>query len=176
MRRSLLAAGLIAATIVCLALLAGCHGQKARPLVTPEESTKPPAQMPREETTQPESPIQPIETAEGEEGPLSDIHFDYDRYNLTDEAADVMAANGEYLMNHPDVNVLIEGHCDERGTEEYNLALGEKRALTARDFLVRFGIDRSRISIISYGEERPLDPASNETAWSANRRAHFVVG
>jgi len=69
--------------------------------------------------------------------------------------------------------VTVEGHCDERGTEEYNLALGEKRALAARDFLVRFGIDRSRISIISYGEERPLEYGGTEAAWSRNRRAHF---
>jgi len=163
--------------MICLMLFAGCHGQKARPLVPPEESTRPPAtEVTRPEIGEPEeNPIQPLEAAEGEEGPLADIHFDYDKYNLTDEAADAMAVNAEYLMDHPDAKVLIEGHCDERGTEEYNLALGEKRALTARDFLVRFGIDRSRISIISYGEERPLDPAPNETAWSLNRRAHFVT-
>jgi len=177
MRRSLLLAGLVAASIACLVLFVGCHGQKTRPLVSPEGSTRPPAsEVTRPGTAEPEeNPIQPIETAEGEEGPLTDIHFDYDRYNLTNEAADVMAANAEYLMNHPEANVLIEGHCDERGTEEYNLALGEKRALTARDFLVRFGIDKSRVSIISYGEERPLDPAPSETAWALNRRAHFAV-
>jgi peptidoglycan-associated lipoprotein len=176
MRKSLLVVGLVAATITCLVLFAGCHGKKTRPMITPEETRPPAGQMPREEAIKPsENPIQPIGTLEGEEGPLRDIHFDYDKYNLTDEAADVMAANGEYLMNHPDLKVLIEGHCDERGTEEYNLALGEKRALAARDFLVRFGIDKSRVSIISYGEERPLDPASNEMAWSINRRAHFVI-
>jgi peptidoglycan-associated lipoprotein len=78
-------------------------------------------------------------------------------------------------MEHPEVNILIEGHCDERGTDEYNLALGEKRALAARDFLVNFGIAKSRISVVSYGEERPVDPRSNEEAWSKNRRDEFVI-
>jgi len=79
------------------------------------------------------------------------------------------------MMENPNFDILIEGHCDERGTEEYNLALGEKRALAARDYIVGFGIAKDRISVISYGEERPADPRHNEEAWAKNRRAHFVV-
>lgn len=176
MRKSLL---FVIALICILALaFAGCHGKKAKPAIPGEETGKPSGGEVTKEpgTKEPtEKPVKPIEPSEGEEGELQDIHFDYDKYNLTDQAADLMDENAQYLMKYPDISVLIEGHCDERGTEEYNLALGEKRALAARDFLVRFGIERSRISIISYGEERPLDPASDELAWSKNRRAHFAV-
>ena len=162
----------------CALAVVGCHGKKARPAIPPEETGKPSGGEVTKEpgTKEPsEKPVKPIEPSEGAKAEIQDIHFDYDRYNLTDEAADIMGQNAEYLMKHSDVNILNEGHCDERGTEEYNLALGEKRALAARDFLVRFGIERSRTSIISYGEERPLDQASDEQAWSVNRRAHFAV-
>lgn len=167
----------LAVALVCVALLAGCHPKKAAPVPPAKETTAPSEQATREQPAQrpPEKPITPIQPAEGEEAVLKDIHFDYDKYNLTDEAARLMGLNGEYLMKNPEVNILIEGHCDERGTDEYNLALGEKRALTARDFLVRFGIDKSRVSIISYGEERPLDPGHDEQAWAKNRRDHFVI-
>jgi peptidoglycan-associated lipoprotein len=79
------------------------------------------------------------------------------------------------MMEHSGFSILIEGHCDERGTEEYNLALGDKRALAARDYMVEFGIAKDRISVISYGEEKPVDPRHNEEAWAKNRRARFVV-
>ena len=86
-----------------------------------------------------------------------------------------LAENAAVLMDNPSVKIRIEGHCDSRGTEDYNLALGEKRALAARDYLVNFGIAQSRISVISYGEERPLDPAETEKAWAKNRRAEFDI-
>jgi len=170
MKRMLLVVAMLALAVA----LAGCHGKKVKPATTAGEGTTPAAG----EVTQPgeaEKPVQAIPQPEFDraEDALRDIHFDYDRYNITDEAADVLSANGEYLLNHGDVRILIEGHCDERGTEEYNLALGEKRALAARDYLVRFGIDRSKISIISYGEERPEDLGGTEEAWAKNRRAHF---
>jgi peptidoglycan-associated lipoprotein len=153
--------------------LVGCHPKKKTPIV-PERETKPPVE--KVVTQEPaEKPVTPLRPGEGEEGVLKDIHFEYDKYNLTDEAANLMGINGEYLMTHPETRVLVEGHCDERGTEEYNLALGEKRALAVRDYLVRFGIARDRISIISYGEERPIEAGGDEIAWAKNRRAHFVV-
>jgi peptidoglycan-associated lipoprotein len=163
--------------LVSIVALAGCHPRKAPPVEPGKEVKAPGEQVTRELPAQkpPEKPITPIQPAEGEESALKDIHFEYDKYNLTDEAASLMGQNADYMMKSPEVNVLIEGHCDERGTEEYNIALGEKRALAARDYLVRFGIDKSRISIISYGEERPLDPASNEEAWAKNRRDHLVI-
>jgi peptidoglycan-associated lipoprotein len=106
---------------------------------------------------------------------LKDIHFDFDRYDIRPGDAEVLKENGSLLEKFPNVKIQIEGHCDERGTEEYNLALGERRANSARNYFVTLGISPDRISTISYGEERPLDPGHNEDAWSKNRRAHFVV-
>jgi peptidoglycan-associated lipoprotein len=169
---------LVVVLVLGVVMIVGCHPKKMRPLgPSGQEGTKPPAEtVVKEPAERPiEKPIKPIETTEGEGMALKDINFEYDKYNLTEAAGDVLAGNAEYLMKHPDVDAFVEGHCDERGTEEYNLALGEKRAIAARDFLVRFGIDRSRISIISYGEERPLDPSGTEGAWAKNRRDHFVV-
>lgn len=167
----------LAVILVSVLALVGCHPKKMPPVEPAKDTKAPGEQVARELPAQkpPERPITPIEPGEGEEGVLKDIHFEYDRYNLTDQAANTMGQNAEYLMKNPEVTAVIEGHCDERGTEEYNLALGEKRALAARDYFVRFGIDRSRLSIISYGEERPFDAGSNEEAWAKNRRDHFVV-
>ena len=90
-------------------------------------------------------------------------------------AQDVLKNKGMWLRDNPDVNVTIEGHCDERGTVEYNLALGDRRAESAKAYLVNLGIPASRIETVSYGEERPVDPGHNEAAWARNRRAAFVI-
>jgi len=103
------------------------------------------------------------------------IHFDFDKSTLTSTARDILKRKAAFLRNNPDVRVIIEGHCDERGTDEYNLALGDRRANSAKDYLVDMGIEASRLTTISYGEEKPLDPRSTEAAWAKNRRAHFVV-
>ena len=103
------------------------------------------------------------------------IHFDFDKSTLTPAAREILRAKAMWLRNNVDASVVIEGHCDERGTTEYNLALGDRRAKAAKDFLVDMGISASRLSTISYGEERPLDPGSNEAAWAKNRRAQFVL-
>ncbi|WP_027716025.1 peptidoglycan-associated lipoprotein Pal [Desulfuromonas sp. TF] len=103
------------------------------------------------------------------------IFFDFDQYVLTSQARDILAGNAAYLKANPEVSVRIEGHCDERGSDEYNLALGERRAQSAQKYLISLGIDSSRLDVISYGEEKPLDPGNNEEAWAKNRRAEFVV-
>lgn len=103
------------------------------------------------------------------------IHFAFDSYDLSQEARDILSLKANIMRKYDDVNVVIEGHCDERGTEEYNLALGERRARAAYQHLVILGVDPVRMSIVSFGEERPVDPAHNETAWEKNRRAEFVV-
>jgi len=103
------------------------------------------------------------------------IHFAFDKSTLTEEARVILKRKATWLKNHPDAKVIVEGHCDERGTEEYNLALGDRRAKSAKNFLVDMGIDSSRLTTISYGEEKPLDPRHNETAWAKNRRAHFRI-
>lgn len=105
---------------------------------------------------------------------IRDIFFEYDKFELSPEAIDILYSNANFLRQFPSVNILIEGHCDERGTAEYNLALGDRRAKVTKDFLVGIGITPERISTISYGEERPFDPGQAEEAWSKNRRAHFV--
>jgi peptidoglycan-associated lipoprotein len=104
---------------------------------------------------------------------LADIRFDFDKFNLKDEARASLKKHAEWLNKNSDVMIVVEGHCDERGTAEYNLALGERRANAAAKFLVDMGIDAKRIKSISYGEELPLDPGHNEDAWARNRRAHF---
>lgn len=109
------------------------------------------------------------------EAPLNMIHFDYDRYFIRDDAKPVLEENANWLNKFKSVKLLIEGHCDERGTEEYNLALGEKRAKSTFDYLVSLGILQDRIEIISYGKSQPLDPGHNEIAWQKNRRAQFMI-
>ncbi|HEY9079006.1 peptidoglycan-associated lipoprotein Pal [Magnetovibrio sp.] len=103
------------------------------------------------------------------------VFFGFDRYNLTPTARDTLQKQAAWLIANSNVNVVIEGHCDERGTREYNLALGERRASAAADYLMTLGVPATRISTISYGKERPEDPASNEIAWAKNRRGVTVV-
>ena len=104
-----------------------------------------------------------------------DIHFEFDKSNLTPTAQENLLRKAEWLRQNPDVTVTIEGHADERGTNEYNLALGDRRADSAKGFLVNLGISASRLTTISYGEERPLCNESNEECWSKNRRGNFVL-
>ncbi len=106
---------------------------------------------------------------------LKRIFFDFDKANIRPDMEPVLSANAEWLKKHPSVIILIEGHCDERGTVEYNLALGERRAKAARDYLISLGIDPSRIKIVSYGKSKPLDPGHNESAWAKNRRCEFRI-
>jgi len=103
------------------------------------------------------------------------IYFDFDKSNLKPEAQEVLKRKAAYLQSNPNAKAIIEGHCDERGTNEYNLALGDRRASSAKKFLVNLGIADSRLKTISYGEERPLDPAHNEAGWSKNRRCQFKL-
>jgi len=105
---------------------------------------------------------------------LQPAFFALDSYVLDDAARGALDSDAKMLRDHADLKVVIEGHCDERGTDEYNQALGEKRAQAARDYLVNAGIQTARLSIISYGKERPFDPGHDEAAWSKNRRAHFT--
>lgn len=107
--------------------------------------------------------------------PLKDVFFDFDRYDLSADARAVLRANAEWLKSNAAVRVEIEGHCDERGTSEYNLALGAKRAQAAREYLATLGVASERLSTTSYGEEIPLCKEANESCWKQNRRARFVV-
>jgi peptidoglycan-associated lipoprotein len=106
---------------------------------------------------------------------LRDVHFDFDKYDIRPDDAKVLDGNAGWLKSNPNHLILIEGHCDERGTNEYNLALGERRAKSTMNYLVSQGVQASRITIISYGEERPSCTQKNEECWAKNRRAHFLV-
>ncbi len=116
----------------------------------------------------PAGPVQEVEA-------LRDIYFAFDSYTLDDRAKETLAYNANWMQRYPTTKILIEGHTDERGSVAYNLALGERRAVAARDYLVTLGVARQRLSTISYGKERPVDPRHTEEAWAKNRRAHFVV-
>jgi peptidoglycan-associated lipoprotein len=104
-----------------------------------------------------------------------DIYFSFDRSDLSVAAQTILRKKSTWLLENPSVTVVIEGHCDERGTTEYNLALGERRAESAKRFLTDLGIHPDRLMTISYGEEKPLDPRHDKEAWAKNRRAHFVL-
>jgi peptidoglycan-associated lipoprotein len=106
---------------------------------------------------------------------IPDINFDYDKYNLKPFAQSILKAGAPAYLKYPEYKLVVEGHCDERGTVEYNLALGEKRAMEAAKYLVDLGIAKERIKAISYGKEMPLDKGHDEAAWAKNRRAHFVI-
>jgi len=106
---------------------------------------------------------------------LTDAHFGFDSSELSEENKQVLVDNSKWLEQHPEVKLTIEGHCDERGSTEYNLALGERRAKAVRDYLVSLGIDHARLNILSFGESMPLDPGHTEDAWAKNRRVHFAI-
>ncbi len=104
-----------------------------------------------------------------------DLHFGFDKFDLTSEAMEILNRKASFLKADTNVTIRIEGNCDERGTTEYNLALGDRRADSALNYLLEQGIAKERISTVSYGKERPLDPGHNEKAWAKNRRDHFVI-
>lgn len=106
---------------------------------------------------------------------LRDAFFDFDKSNIREDAKSSLQNNAEFLRSNKNAKAVIEGHCDERGTIEYNIALGQRRAESAKRYLVNLGIDASRISTVSYGKERPFCKEHNENCWQSNRRAHFVV-
>lgn len=105
---------------------------------------------------------------------LGTVHFDYDKSNLSSETREQLKTNMEWIKSHPDVVVQVEGHCDSRGSVEYNLALGERRAQAVKKYLVSLGVDAKRLTVISYGKEKLLDTGSSEAAHAKNRRANFV--
>ncbi len=106
---------------------------------------------------------------------MPDVHFAFDQYALRPEAKRMLEASAAWMKARPQTQLMIEGHCDERGTNEYNLVLGERRAKASKDYLVSRGVDARRISVVSLGEEQPLCDEHNESCWTKNRRAHFLV-
>jgi peptidoglycan-associated lipoprotein len=170
-------------------LLAACGGHKRPPVLSGTPSTAAPSVPPRAPEpvdTRPDVDRLSNDSALGsdtlapadantEGGPLEDIRFEYDSSALGDAARQTLSQHASWLKAHANAAVTVEGHCDERGTVDYNLALGEQRARAAKEYLVGLGVAAGRLRTVSFGKEKPLDPASNEAAWAKNRRAHFVV-
>ena len=175
-----------AVILAALILVTGCHKKV---------STKPEAAPPQTVTQQPESGQQPkasekisekkvesvtssdiaSEYAEGKEGMFADIMFEYDKYDVKESYKSELQAVSQWMTKNGSAKLSIEGHCDERGTNEYNLALGDRRAKAVKDYLVSLGVMSSRIETISYGEEKPVCTEQSEECWAKNRRAHFVI-
>jgi peptidoglycan-associated lipoprotein len=158
-------------------LFTGCAKEEPPP-PTAEARPTPPAPAP---APPPPAPV-PAAPAPGrtfqqalQEFQNQDVNFDFDKYDLRPDARAILDRKTAFLNDNGSVRTQIEGHCDERGTEAYNNVLGERRANAAKDYLVRTGVSAGRLSTISYGKDRPLDPGHNEAAWAKNRRDHFVV-
>lgn len=108
-------------------------------------------------------------------GPMLPVYFDFDQFDIREDMKQRMDANAAFLNSNPSIRIEIQGNCDDRGTNEYNIALGEKRAMAAKKYLINMGVDPDRMDVVSFGEERPLDPAQTPEAWAKNRRDDFVI-
>lgn len=140
----------------------------------PEEIKEPPAPPVVDKTPDPlDGEIMQADASARGDGLLGDVYFEFDKYDLMDEARGRLSKNAEFLKEYSKFIVTIQGHCDERGTNDYNIALGDRRANAAREYLVSLGISDSRIKTLSYGEERPVCTQSDEGCWSRNRRGEF---
>jgi peptidoglycan-associated lipoprotein len=173
--------GLVLVTVVAAFMLAGCgcfiQAQKgeAPPPKPPEQKVVAAPEAKKEVPVPPAPPPAPPAPPPAAPAPqLQMINFDFDKYNIRPGDAEILKKNLDWFKANPSTKVRIEGNCDERGTVEYNLALGQKRADSAKNYLSGLGVDAKRLETISYGKERPLDPGHNEAAWAKNRNAQFV--
>jgi peptidoglycan-associated lipoprotein len=177
-------------TLVALSLSACRTRSRVTPTVQPPVTDTAPTQVPQVTAVDPQDDfvrdagvvteelprnLTELNRMAHERGWIRDAFFAFDAFTLDADAQDALTMSASWLRANPQYGLRIEGHTDERGTEQYNLALGERRAHTAREYLVRLGIDSNRISTVSYGEERPFAIGSNEAAWAQNRRAHLVL-
>lgn len=152
--------------IAAVAALSAC-ASRPEPTPTPGETAPAPAPTPRGPVP---GSLEDFRVNVGER-----VFFGYDRFELTAEARSILERQAAWLNRYPNIRVLVAGNCDERGTREYNLALGARRAAAVRDYLVTLGVAPNRIETVSYGKERPLDPRANEEAWSVNRNGHTQI-
>jgi peptidoglycan-associated lipoprotein len=173
--------------VFAVVAVGGC--KKKKPATSPDMTITPTTVEPTQDVApSTETPIagdqtpgefdQDIVTADEaarRQGLLGDVFFDYDAYELRQDARDRLAQNAKFLTSHPEFILTIEGHADERGTNDYNLALGEKRANAAKEYLSTLGVGGDRLRTVSYGEERPFCGESSESCWQQNRRAHFTI-
>ncbi len=182
---------LVFAVLLLLPFLFAGSCQKTKPISTGQSeapapkavAAQPPAAEPKKEVTEtfPTQPVSSSPIAEptidelNRNGVLKTVYFEYDKSDLSDATRATLQSNASWLKSHPGRAVRVEGHCDERGTVEYNLALGQRRAASVKDYLVGLGIDASRLKTVSYGKERPADPGHDDAARAKNRRAEFVI-
>lgn len=174
----------LVAIICALVLPAGCAKKavmKEEPVVEKEAAVEKqapaqaaPAKSPEEQKVE-EAAMAAAALADKEASQFADIQFAFDRFDLRPDAREILGMHAKWLTAHPEFIVRIEGNCDERGTVEYNMALGQRRAASAMKYLVDLGVGKNRISTISYGKERPLDPGHDEEALAKNRRDHFSI-
>ena len=183
-RKWTLAALVVMAAVALVGV--GC-GKKAPEPPEAQMDSAPPSTAPA--TTIDDTPAAPVDVTPdpmdqdlvainkwaGGEGLIGDVFFDFDKYDLKPEARDRLAKNAAFLREYPNLTVTLEGHCDERGTNEYNIALGDRRAAAAADYMSSLGISGSRMKTVSYGEESPQCRQSSESCWALNRRARFVI-
>ena len=169
--------------LIAVGLTVSCK-PKTKPVVptTPQVKEQPkvekvvePAPVKKPEMTEEELFMNKSLEALNKEKPLQMIYFDYDKYFIRDDAKSVLEANAAWMKKWPTTKILVEGHCDERGTEEYNLALGDKRSKSAHEYLLSLGVPAERMKTISYGKSQPLDMGHNEAAWAKNRRGQFLI-
>ncbi|MCX5849766.1 MAG: peptidoglycan-associated lipoprotein Pal [Deltaproteobacteria bacterium] len=189
MKKNLTLMGIFVLIIFGLTIFTGCSENKSVVTKDTTQETAPTA-VQKTETAKPadvsnmsainqneaakEQPVQMDQTALAYSS-VRDINFDFDSSIIRPDARDILKTNADFLSKKRVSVIVIEGHCDEKGTDEYNMALGQRRAQETKQYLINLGVKESLIRTVSYGEERPLDPASNEEAWAKNRRAHFVV-
>jgi peptidoglycan-associated lipoprotein len=159
MRNTLIAVTAVAALSAC--------ASRPEPTPTPETPTPPAAERPQGPVP---GSIEDFRVSVGDR-----VFFGYDRFDLTPEARSVLERQAAWLRQYPNIRILVAGNCDERGTREYNLALGARRAAAVRDYLASLGVSGDRMETVSYGKERPIDPRSNEEAWSVNRNGHTQI-
>jgi peptidoglycan-associated lipoprotein len=158
--------GSIVPFVIVLALSLGCCCPKKQVTKAPP-APRPVAQAPAVEKAPPPPPAEPVA--------LPIIYFDFDKSNLKPPAVAKLDTVGDFMSKNADAKIRVEGHCDERGTNEYNLALGNRRADSAKKYLINLGVSADRLSTISYGEEKPADPGHDEAAWAKNRRDEFKL-
>ena len=180
----------IALAAILIVTSVACGGKNTRPPATqypstPQDEAPPPEREPPPEPERTEPDLTRLDAGDdirsmslediNAQAPLVDIEFGYDSAHLSNDARSRLDVNAKWLLDHSSVTILVEGHCDERGTVEYNLALGERRAMATHNFLLNLGVSAGRMKTISYGKEFPVSPGHNESAWGKNRRAHFVI-
>lgn len=191
MKKNLTWIGLFIVLAFSLSMFAGCAEKKAvvkegAAVTTDDQAAKDAAakaeadRLAREAADRlTKEPVEQVAKVEAEatatEDVIKDIYFDFDKSNIRPDAREVLKTNADYFLKNSAASIVVEGHCDERGTAEYNMALGQRRAQEAKNYLVNLGVKDSRIKTISYGKERPIDAGHDEEAWAKNRRDHFVV-